>query len=84
MLTKSQGTVLDEDAWALEHQQASHDSSAAEIDDVLIAQDAGVAMARRVMNHLLSAEREPAAQLEPLLSQPEQGPDSAQSRVRAL
>lgn len=84
VLTKSQGTVLDEDAWALEHQQASHDSSAAEIDDVLIAQDAGVAMARRVMNHLLSAEREPAAQSDPPLSQPEQGPDSAQSRVRAL
>lgn len=62
ILTKSQGTVLDEDAWALEHQQQSHENSQEEFEDVLIAQDAGVAMARRVMKHLLDAEREELAQ----------------------
>lgn len=60
VLTDSQGTVLDEDVAALELQQQMHDYSDSHVEDVLIAQDAGVAMARRVMDQLLRLEREPA------------------------
>lgn len=86
VLTKSQGTVLDEDTWALELQQQSRDNSHEDFGDVLIAQDAGVAMARRVMNHLLDAERQEQGQ--PSVPAPSNGRDSdndtAQHQVSPL
>lgn len=59
VLTQSQSTVLDEDADALALQQRSLVNGRRGVDDVLIAQDAGVAKARRVMEHMLSLERHP-------------------------
>ncbi|HET8594340.1 MAG TPA: aromatic ring-hydroxylating dioxygenase subunit alpha [Intrasporangium sp.] len=55
-------TVLDEDAEALKHQQLGMASRPEREHDVLIAQDAGVAKARRLMNQLLAAEAAQAEQ----------------------
>lgn len=54
-------TVLKEDAWALEHQERGLKTRPADEFDVLIAQDGGVAKARRIMNALIRAEQREAA-----------------------
>ncbi|MHC6595134.1 Rieske 2Fe-2S domain-containing protein [Arthrobacter sp. C152] len=59
VLTESQSTVLNEDADALALQQQSLVRGDKDVEDVLIAQDAGVAMARRVMEQMLLLERSP-------------------------
>ncbi len=51
------GTVLDEDAEALRLQEIGLRTRPANEHDVLIAQDAGVAKARRIMSQLLKAEQ---------------------------
>ena len=55
-------TVLDEDSSALKHQQIGMTLRPTGEHDVLIAQDAGVAKARRLMNQLLAAEAAESAQ----------------------
>ena len=55
------GTVLDEDAEALRLQELALQTRPKGEHDVLIAQDAGVAKARRVMSQLLAAESVAAA-----------------------
>lgn len=54
-------TVLDEDAEALRLQELALQTRPKGEHDVLIAQDAGVAKARRVMSQLLAAESVAAA-----------------------
>ncbi len=54
------GTVLDEDAAALRLQEIGLRTRPANEHDVLIAQDAGVAKARRIMSQLLKAEQDAA------------------------
>lgn len=56
LLSSSLGDVLTEDDDALAQQQQGADGRAPDAHDVLIAQDAGVAKARRVMARLLAAE----------------------------
>ena len=53
-------TVLKEDAWALENQERGLKTRPADEFDVLIAQDGGVAKARRIMNALIRAEQREA------------------------
>ncbi len=56
LLAESLGGVLTEDSDALALQQVKMESRPANMPDVLIAQDAGVAKARRMMKQLLAAE----------------------------
>lgn len=56
LLHQSLGEVLDEDADALRLQQAQVDRRGGGRRDVLIAQDAGVAKARRIMAQMLERE----------------------------
>lgn len=62
LLATNLGAVLDEDADALALQQERMQNRPAALPDVLIAQDAGVAKARRVMAKLLAAEAAQAAE----------------------
>lgn len=55
------GTVLDEDAAALEAQEIGMQDRPAGEFDVLIAQDGGVAKARRILSALLKSEQNAAA-----------------------
>ena len=61
-------TVLQEDADALALQEIGLRTRPPGEFDVLIAQDAGVAKARKVMQRLLAAESTSSAQLEPATS----------------
>jgi vanillate O-demethylase monooxygenase subunit len=61
LMEKSLEVVLDEDAEALEKQALSIESGAAHDHDVLVAQDAGVARARRMLRSLVAAEAEASA-----------------------
>lgn len=56
LLSKNLGEVLDEDADALDLQQQRMETRPSNIPDVLIAQDAGVAKARRLMGKLVAQE----------------------------
>ncbi len=56
LLQTSLGEVLDEDAVALALQQQRMQTRPATTPDVLIAQDAGVAKARRILARMLAAE----------------------------
>lgn len=56
LLRESLGRVLDEDDVALAMQQERMATRPAAVADVLIAQDAGVAKARRLMSKLVAAE----------------------------
>jgi vanillate O-demethylase monooxygenase subunit len=56
-LREGLATVLAEDAEALRLQEIGMAGRPADEHDVLIAQDAGVAKARRITNQLLAAER---------------------------
>ncbi|MDD2858361.1 MAG: aromatic ring-hydroxylating dioxygenase subunit alpha [Candidatus Nanopelagicales bacterium] len=60
-LVSGLATVLDEDKAALEWQEIGLQSRPSHESDVLIAQDAGIAKARKVMARLLAAERAVAA-----------------------
>ncbi len=55
-LQEGLATVLDEDADALRLQEIGLSTRPSNVHDVLIAQDAGVAKARRIMKQLLDAE----------------------------
>ncbi len=63
-LREGLATVLAEDAEALRLQEIGMAGRPADQHDVLIAQDAGVAKARRITNQLLAAERADAASTE--------------------
>lgn len=56
LLQESLGEVLQEDATALALQQLRMATRPANTPDVLIAQDAGVAKARRIMSQMIAAE----------------------------
>jgi vanillate O-demethylase monooxygenase subunit len=60
-LQEGLGTVLDEDAAALRLQEIGMKKRPSNVHDVLIAQDAGVAKARRIQAQILAAEQESAA-----------------------
>lgn len=60
LLRESLGQVLQEDAVALELQQHGMQTRSAKQPDVLIAQDAGVAKARRLMSKMLAEETQDA------------------------
>lgn len=57
LLTATQADVLDEDATALALQQKMVEGRDPSVSDVLIAQDAGVAKARRIIAQLVAAEK---------------------------
>lgn len=60
-LRESLGAVLDEDADALALQQQRMANRPAELADVLIGQDAGVAKARRILAKMIATESETTA-----------------------